>query len=87
MARVTGIDDEVGLLTGLDLLQTIAIGVQRRRISIHFTNLDAIGTARYVHSVEFEMDLMDAIIRRHEPHRIRVCVDALDEAIILDAIR
>jgi len=86
-ARVTGVDDEVGLLTSFDLLQTVAIGVQRRWISIHFTDFDAIRTARYMHPVELDVDLMDAVLRRHESHRIRVSIDALDEAVILNATR
>lgn len=86
-ARVTSVNDEIGLLASFDLLQAVAIGVQGRRISVHFTDLDAIRTTRYVHPVELDVDLMDTILRRHEPHRVRVHIDALDEAVILDAAR
>lgn len=86
-ARVAGVDDEVGLLSSLDLLQAVSVRVQCRRISVYLTDLDAVRAARYVHPVEFEVDLMDSVLRRHEPHRVRVRVDALDEAVVLDTAR
>jgi len=85
--RVAGVDDEVGLLTRFYLLQTVTVRVQCRWISVYFTDLDAVRTTRYVHPVELDVNLMDAILPRHEPHRIRIRVDALDEAIVLDAAR
>jgi len=86
-ARIAGVDDEIGLLSSLDLLQTVSVGVQCRRISVYLTDLDTVRAARYVHSVEFEVDLMDPVLCRHESHRVRVRVDALDETIVLDTAR
>lgn len=85
--RVAGVDDEIGLLSSLDLLQAVSVSVQCRRISVYLTDLDAVRAARYVHPVEFQVDLVDSVLRRHKPHRVRVRVDALDETIVLDTAR
>lgn len=85
--RVAGVDDEVGLLSSLDLFQAVSVGMQSRRISVYLTDLNTVRAACDVHSVEFEVDLVDSVLRRHEPHRVRVRVDALDETVVLDTAR
>jgi hypothetical protein len=40
-----------------------------------------------VNAVEFYVNVVNAVVSRHKPYRVRVCVYGLDEAIILNARR
>lgn len=82
---VAGIDDEVGLVAGLDVLQAISVGVDSGRVGGVLADPDVVRRARYVDAVEFHMDLVDTVFARHETNRILLDVDQLDEAIVFVA--
>lgn len=35
-----------------------------------------------MNSIEFDVDVMDTVLSRHEPHGVLISVDVLDEAVI-----
>lgn len=71
--------------TCLDVLKASSCSVDCSRIGGIFTHFDAERGARDVHSVKFSVDFVNAILARHETHRVLFQVDNLHETVVFMA--
>lgn len=74
-------------LTSADVVEASSTGVYGCWVSIFFSHFYAEGGARDVNTVELDVDIVDTILSRHEPDRVRVRVYRLDETVILNSCR
>lgn len=74
-------------LTSADVVEASSTGVYGCWVSIFFSHFYAEGGARDVNTVELDMDIVDTVLSRHEPDRVRVRVYRLDETVILNSCR
>lgn len=84
---VDRVDYEIGLGARFDVLEAVAVRVDGGRVRGVLAHLDVERRAGYVHAVELDVDLVDAVLARHETHRVLLQVDHLDEAVVLVARR